>query len=169
MKLSIALAIICLTSCAIQKDLHTWDKRELTFAFSTTRHLGTVPINSDMIKDAFRLAALHISDKTVLNITEYTGTNPRKADIIVSFGRLPKNTLGFAYPPHSVWSGNIELNKEYDWSSSMARKTSLHELGHAIGLDHVMSKESIMNRRIRLSKLQYWDIIRINRMYKAIR
>jgi hypothetical protein len=44
-----------------------------------------------------------------------------------------------------VRGGVIMLDRDYDLTNSRRRMTRIHELGHALGYNHVMSRESVMN------------------------
>lgn len=48
----------------------------------------------------------------------------------------------------TIGSGAIVLDHDYDRSSSLRNLLRTHELGHALGYDHVHSRPSIMNERI---------------------
>jgi hypothetical protein len=45
----------------------------------------------------------------------------------------------------AVRAGVIMLDRDYDLTNSRRRMTRIHELGHALGYNHVMSRESVMN------------------------
>ena len=61
-------------------------------------------------------------------------------------------TLGFggrkAAPNGAIISGAILLDHEFDRTSADRRLLRTHELGHALGYNHVTSRTSIMNPRI---------------------
>jgi hypothetical protein len=48
----------------------------------------------------------------------------------------------------TISSGAIVLDSDYDAHSSLRRLLRTHELGHALGFNHVRSRASIMNPRI---------------------
>jgi hypothetical protein len=49
---------------------------------------------------------------------------------------------------NDISSAAVLLDNEYDRSSNQRRLLRIHELGHALGYDHVDSQPSIMNARI---------------------
>lgn len=61
-------------------------------------------------------------------------------------------TLGFggrsARRDGAITSGAIVLDNEFDRTSELRRLLRTHELGHALGYNHVKSRVSIMNPRI---------------------
>lgn len=46
---------------------------------------------------------------------------------------------------HTITSGSVILDEDYDRSGSRRRLLRIHELGHALGYNHVQSQRSIMN------------------------
>ncbi len=62
------------------------------------------------------------------------------------------NTLGFggrkARPDGAIVSAAVMLDSEFDRDSSKRRLLRAHELGHALGFNHVKSRVSIMNPSI---------------------
>lgn len=66
--------------------------------------------------------------------------------------RRSVNTLGFggrrARKDGTITAGAILLDSEFDRTNAKRRLLRTHELGHAIGYNHVHSRTSIMNPRI---------------------
>jgi hypothetical protein len=66
--------------------------------------------------------------------------------------RRSVKTLGFggrrARKDGTITAGAIQLDSEFDRTSSRRRLLRTHELGHALGYNHVYSRTSIMNPRI---------------------
>lgn len=66
--------------------------------------------------------------------------------------RALRQTIGFGgrVPArgNDISSAAVLLDSQYDRSSSQRRLLRIHELGHALGYDHVDSQPSIMNARI---------------------
>jgi len=62
------------------------------------------------------------------------------------------HTLGFggrrARPDGTIFGAAVVLDSEFDRTSEMRRLLRTHELGHALGYNHVESRASIMNPRI---------------------
>ena len=48
----------------------------------------------------------------------------------------------------SITGGTVFLDDDYDRTSSKRALLRTHELGHALGYDHIVSRPSIMNPRI---------------------
>lgn len=48
----------------------------------------------------------------------------------------------------AITSGAMMLDAEYDRTSKRRRLLRTHELGHALGYNHVVARASIMNARI---------------------
>ena len=61
-------------------------------------------------------------------------------------------TIGFggrsARTDGTIASGAIVLDSDYDRTSDLRRLLRTHELGHALGYNHVQSRASIMNPSI---------------------
>lgn len=51
-------------------------------------------------------------------------------------------------PTGTITSGAMMLDADYDRASSARRLLRTHELGHALGYNHVVSRSSVMNARI---------------------
>jgi hypothetical protein len=66
--------------------------------------------------------------------------------------RRSMNTLGYggrrARKDGTISAGAILLDNEFDRSDARRRLLRTHELGHALGYNHVMSRASIMNPKI---------------------
>jgi len=62
------------------------------------------------------------------------------------------HTLGFGgrrtRPDGTIFGAAVVLDSEFDRTSEMRRLLRTHELGHALGYNHVESRASIMNPRI---------------------
>jgi len=79
----------------------------------------------------------------------------RRGQIVVgrySGVRALAKTIGFggrsAWADGTIASGAIVLDSDYDRTSDLRRLLRTHELGHALGYNHVQSHISIMNPRI---------------------
>ena len=66
--------------------------------------------------------------------------------------RRLRNTIGFggraARPDGRISGGAVLLDRDYDQTSGLRRLLRTHELGHALGFNHVQSQTSIMNASI---------------------
>jgi hypothetical protein len=76
----------------------------------------------------------------------------RSHHIVVARYRGLKSALqAVGYGGRTLWadgtitSGTIMLDSEYDRSSALRRLLRVHELGHALGYNHVAGRASIMN------------------------
>ncbi len=72
------------------------------------------------------------------------------ADIRIGHHDLSGNTLGHAYfPGSSGLASDVHLDSsDRIWSESLFFTTVAHELGHALGLDHIDAQLSLMNSTI---------------------
>ncbi len=91
------------------------------------------------------------------------------ADIRIFFGSIPGGTIGYAYYPSSYGSaiaGDILIDTVslLETNTSIFRGVMLHEIGHALGLDHDTG-ETIMTTTIRETTLQQDDIDGIQQIY----
>lgn len=91
------------------------------------------------------------------------------ADIRIFFGAIPGNIIGRAFFPTfspTDVAGDILLDKmsSFNFKRSLFKGLVLHEIGHALGLDHVET-QSIMTPRIRYDALQQDDINGIQLVY----
>ena len=63
--------------------------------------------------------------------------------------RQALNAVGYggrtARPDGTISSGTVMLDNEYDRTDHLRRLLRIHELGHALGYNHVKSRQSIMN------------------------
>ncbi|MFK8181871.1 MAG: matrixin family metalloprotease [Phormidesmis sp.] len=58
----------------------------------------------------------------------------------------PGNTLAFAFFPTV---GDITFDRDENWNTNTFLETSVHEIGHALGLDHENDTDAIMNSVLR--------------------
>ena len=94
----------------------------------------------------------------------------RDADIRIFFGDIPGSTVGYAYFPSrfgSAIAGDILLDTwdRFNQDPGLFAATVLHEIGHALGLDHITGVTSIMNPTVRKGGLQPVDIEGIQEIY----
>ncbi len=93
----------------------------------------------------------------------------READIRIFFGDIPTSTVGYGFFPESrvtASAGDILLDTQerYNTDIDFFRGLVLHELGHALGLDHV-NDNSVLTPTISSSTLQADDIEGIQGIY----
>lgn len=101
----------------------------------------------DDVRNAFKTWQ-DVADITFTEVEDSSNT-----DIRIGMNAIDgvNNTLGTA---HYTYSGNIfsfadiELDTSEDWSGSLPYLTLVHEIGHAIGLDHENRVPAIMNSTI---------------------
>lgn len=140
-----------------------WGRREITFAIDLTTavpSIGAIEIENE-VRIALGLWA---------NAAGLLFTPAFPADIFVGFRRgdhgdghpslifdgAPGGTLGHAFPPrHPRLAGHIHLDADEHWSILLPVTGSadlptllLHEIGHALGLEHDTADPSaVMNER----------------------
>lgn len=74
--------------------------------------------------------------------------------------RASTGTLGFGGRTASgtaITSGAVLLDHDYDMTATSRHTLRAHELGHAVGLNHVDSRKSLMNRHVGASGLTEFD------------
>jgi hypothetical protein len=63
-----------------------------------------------------------------------------------------KNTIGYGawaeQADGAIVGGSMWLDRDFDRDSAQRRLLRIHELGHALGYNHVTARESVMNRTI---------------------
>lgn len=94
-------------------------------------------------------------------------------DIRIFFGDIPGSNIGFAFfPPENSFAADITGDITLESSGNLLvdeaafLSITLHEIGHALGLDHVVGPH-IMNPRNRPSTLSSDDIDGIIQVYGA--
>lgn len=107
---------------------------------------------------------------------EDEGGNPGTnllGDIRFFFGLIPGNTIGLAYYPsffgNSAIAGDIMLDQidtASAWGLNVFRALLAHEIGHAIGLQHVPNgSDSVMTPTVGLSAPTSFDIAAAQQIY----
>lgn len=91
----------------------------------------------------------------------------RDGDIRIFFGPIPGGTIGLAFYPSfgsSAIAGDIMLDDVNN--INVFRALLLHEIGHALGLEHVPNgTDSVMTPVVGLSSLTSFDINSIQQVY----
>jgi len=141
-----------------------WDQSQITYGI-----VNSSTFSRQDLRTVFS-NAINLWTKAVnLNVRE---SNGNRADISVHFNSQdgPGQTLGYAYFPTL---GSIYFDRDENWSLSSQRGrinfnwVATHELGHALGLNHINDPQSIMNpyyQDVEL-KLSRNDQRQINELY----
>lgn len=161
-------------SAKLKADVSKWSKNVLTYRIENfPRAKRTGPVQTMLMK-AFN----EWSKVTNLDFAE---VNDEDADIEINFGGLlhrqrdrrcmfdDPNTLAHAFFPEV---GDIHFNSKYffddeDVTMEDFLDTALHEIGHALGLEHSRSKASLMHptESNRFTEPQPIDIENIRELY----
>jgi hypothetical protein len=69
------------------------------------------------------------------------------------------STVGFGrwadQPDGEVVGGSVYLDKEFDTTSEQRRSLRIHELGHALGYNHVTGRSSVMNPTVGVEPTEF--------------
>jgi len=151
-----------------------WDHMALTYRFDGFCE----ELTAAQCRQAFSQAAAQWSAVTPLSFTEVTGSTP--ADIRVLWAKgdhgdgWPFDGIGTVlahgfYPPPNGGeiAGDIHFDDAETWNLEFAKLVALHELGHALGLKHSATADSIMWPYFNISKkvLHPDDIAGIHALY----
>lgn len=115
----------------------------VTFAFD--KDFGINGVSTDRAKALFAKALQTWANYAPLDFQEIEDPGSgSKVDILAESEAIdgPGKTLAFAYFP-SV--GDITFDADESWSESSFLETTVHELGHSLGLDHEDDTDAIMN------------------------
>lgn len=159
MKYLIAIMSLLLFSCTSVDNLRKPITSQRTYSFTKNFGEGLVGVTKLQARETFRRAARAWSSVCGLEFTE----SKWPSNVIVGERGLKDGMLGVAY----YSAGLVMLdNSDRVWNEKLLFKTSLHEIGHAIGLPHIMHKRSIMYPYIsKAERLSSFDIKRAKLIY----
>ncbi|WP_324770601.1 M10 family metallopeptidase [Pokkaliibacter plantistimulans] len=99
---------------------------------------------STEVTSTFAAALNSWSNVANITFTQVNETSTSFGDIrLAYYNSMSEGTLGWSYyPGYLDFAGDIWINSDFDWSGdfltdgSLGLSTLIHEIGHAIGLDH---------------------------------
>lgn len=135
-----------------------WQKEKLTWKLLNDNDDG---LTRAQVEEVLANSFAKWQEVTNLHFTKLESTDPKVADIQVSFVRYyhddpypfdgPGGTLAHAYYPHhnEGLSGDVHFDDDevFTIGSTTGRSllwVSVHEIGHSIGLDHSNIQEAVM-------------------------
>ena len=142
--------------------LYFWRKPEpvarystnrITYGFRETWALDRQPM-PEKFRDEIREAAAEWSYETVIDFI-LVENNP---DILISYLRLRGSMVGW-----TTSDGDIDFDYR-PWKDCRLNSVALHEFGHALGLKHSGSRDSVMHKNAIADHLSHWDIDKTNKM-----
>ena len=123
----------------------------ITVTYAFANDLNIPGLSSSEAKTLFTKALQVWADFAPLNFQEVADPGDGRAvDIRVNDDFIDgnpggNNILAFAYSPSY---GDITFDSGNQWNTALYLETAVHELGHALGLDHDNSVDAIMNSSI---------------------
>lgn len=174
-KLSIISILAVATSCT-SINPSPWYSKDVTYSFVDSpymlRGIEISPVGTNMkgvskerSRELIRKAAAVWSSISGLNLIE---VEDGKSLIRIGEGAISGSIAGYGFHPSSAPSGGDMYfdSTNRKWSESMLYKVALHELGHTVGLPHIMHRGSIMYYAItRVSKPSSFDKANLIELY----
>ena len=156
-KLILVLSIM-MSSCTTPVEPPTLGHKDIRYSFANDFGIKMDGITPESAKTQFRIAAAKWSSVSGVNMVEV------KLGGIMIYGRpLLGNVLGLTNYQMGIVLMDTSNRK---WNKLLFYKVALHELGHALGLPHIMHDRSIMYPSITNQyNLSSFDIARIQSIY----
>lgn len=146
--------------------------RHDTVTLSHRVDLGAANISAAQVDDVFARVAATWSAACGIDLRFVPGL--ATANILAESGPLDgrNGVLGRSYLPCGNVGPSSQLGQLYDvgevWTVSFFFRTALHEVGHAIGLDHAPGGTAVMSPYLTaFETLQKWDIDQSVLRYKG--
>jgi len=150
------LLVALLLACATP-ELPRWPTNNITYSIDPLNLKGLTPAQTEKtVHKAFMI--WESTGAITLEYVTYGHIHVRAKDLEGTLG-------GFGYPPPD---GRIQLDSsDRIWTESLLLRIALHEIGHALGLDHILNRNSVMWPIILNNhKLCKWDKEAIKDLYE---